>query len=141
MIGALSNVAQAETKSTGKAAKASEERAVGFPSPLGEIQLIKGLVLVAARCRDLNCSALRDQTIDKVDADAALVIVLENQFAMAAARRQGGSEAYLDFAGALLHIVDRREAGRDQMKGERLAIRAKRKVFKDALCVSVLLGC
>src|SRR4051794_41211915 len=95
MIGALSNMAQAEMKSTGKAAKAWEERALGFPSPLGEIQLIKGLVLVAALCRDLNCSALRDQTIDKVDADAALVMVLENQFAMAAARRQGGSEAYL----------------------------------------------
>src|ERR1700742_1594126 len=143
MVGAFGDVMDAETEGGGESAKARGRglsRDAGFR--LREVELIDGLIFVAALSVDLNIFVAGDESIDKKYCSAGLMVILENQVVVDAACRKCGAEFEMNLADALLNFFERRKVGRVQTSREVLPIDGEEDIVENTLgvCDSLLIG-
>src|SRR5580693_3698754 len=93
MVCAFRNVVHSQAERSGETAEAGHPvtlgdtlRRSGFG--LRELQLIRGLVFVAALRGDLNVSIARDESVHEIDRHRRLVVILKNQMVPGGAGRQ-----------------------------------------------------
>jgi hypothetical protein len=140
MVCAFCNVANPKIKRTSKAAETRQEPVLCAGANLHKVELIESLVFVACLRGDLNVFLPGGETIDQIDPDVTPVMVLEGQPTMIASDGQIRRKANLNFADALLHLLNRGKANRNEMERQIPAVDVEGKVLQDTICVRHSLG-
>src|ERR1700727_636255 len=82
----------------------------------------------------------RNQAVDQIGCNLALVMIYESEPSIGPRGRQTCNELNSDFAKSLFHLLHGREDSRDQLRLQGVSVDAERQIGKDALRVRLSLS-